>query len=66
MPVSDPMEPSEDLKEKLDRIDALERAQRAPLPRPFGAYTLVDSLAKGGMGEVFLAKVGEVAGLQKH
>ncbi len=60
------MEPSEDLKEKLNRIDELERAQRAPLPRPFGAYTLVDSLAKGGMGEVFLAKVGEVAGLQKH
>jgi serine/threonine-protein kinase len=60
------MQASEDIQEKLSRIDELERAQRAPLPRPFGAYTLVESLAKGGMGEVFLARVGEVEGLQKH
>ncbi|MCP4501782.1 MAG: protein kinase [Deltaproteobacteria bacterium] len=31
-------------------------------PCPFGAYLLLQSLAKGGMGEVYLAKQGGIAG----
>ena len=54
------------LLEKLDRISEVEAAQKEPLPRPFGSYVLLASLAKGGMGEVFLAKSGAVAGFEKH
>ncbi|MDP2343164.1 MAG: serine/threonine-protein kinase [Deltaproteobacteria bacterium] len=54
------------LLEKLDRISEVEAAQKEPLPRPFGPYVLLTSLAKGGMGEVFLAKSGAVAGFEKH
>lgn len=50
----------------LARIDDLERSQREPLPRAFGPYLLVRSLAKGGMGEVFFARSGAVAGFEKH
>ena len=35
-------------------------------PRPFGNYMLLSPLARGGMGEVFLAKHGSVRGLEKH
>lgn len=35
-------------------------------PRRFGHYTLLAPLARGGMGEVFLAKTGGVAGLEKR
>jgi serine/threonine-protein kinase len=35
-------------------------------PRSFGNYLLLATLARGGMGEVFLAKLGSVAGLEKH
>ena len=58
-----------DLLHKLERIDDLERSQRQPLPRHFGPYLLLSSIAKGGMGEVFLARSGGVAGvasLEKH
>ena len=55
-----------DLLSKLERIDDLERSQREPLPRLFGNYTLLASLGKGGMGEVFLAKSGAVEGFEKH
>ena len=32
---------------------------------PFGKYTLVEKLAEGGMGEVFLAKMRSSAGFEK-
>jgi len=35
-------------------------------PRPFGNYLLLTRLAQGGMGEVFLAKHGSLAGIEKH
>lgn len=35
------------------------------LPRRFGNYLLLDRLAQGGMGEVFLAKHGGLAGIEK-
>ncbi|MBI1948823.1 MAG: serine/threonine protein kinase [Deltaproteobacteria bacterium] len=35
-------------------------------PRTFGNYLLLAPVARGGMGEVFLAKHGTVAGLEKH
>ena len=57
---------SQALLEKLDRISEVEAAQRERLPRSFGPYVLLTSLAKGGMGEVFLAKSGAVAGFEKH
>ncbi|HEY3359709.1 MAG TPA: serine/threonine-protein kinase, partial [Polyangia bacterium] len=34
-------------------------------PRPFGKYTLLRPLAKGGMGEIFLAAAGEIGGFEK-
>ncbi|HEY1101577.1 MAG TPA: protein kinase, partial [Myxococcota bacterium] len=55
-----------DSPDLLARIDDLERSQREPLPRTFGPYLLVRSLAKGGMGEVFFAKSGAVQGFEKH
>jgi serine/threonine-protein kinase len=35
-------------------------------PRPFGAYLLLHPLAEGGMGSVYHAKTGSVAGLEKR
>jgi serine/threonine protein kinase len=35
-------------------------------PRPFGNYLLLARLAQGGMGEVYLAKHGALAGIEKH
>ena len=55
-----------DSPDLLSRIDDLEKSQREPLPRAFGPYLLVRSLAKGGMGEVFFARSGTVAGFEKH
>jgi serine/threonine-protein kinase len=34
-------------------------------PRPFGKYVLLNPLAEGGMGAVFHAKTGGVAGIEK-
>ena len=34
-------------------------------PRAFGSYLLLQNFARGGMGEVFLAKSGGIAGLER-
>jgi tRNA A-37 threonylcarbamoyl transferase component Bud32 len=36
-----------------------------PFPRQFGKYVLLKTLAKGGMGEIYLAAGGEVGGFEK-
>ncbi|HEY3356748.1 MAG TPA: protein kinase, partial [Polyangia bacterium] len=35
------------------------------LPRVFGRYLLLRRLSQGGMGEIFLAKAGEIEGFEK-
>ncbi len=40
--------------------------QMQEFPRPFGQYLLLHRLARGGMGEVFLAKHGNLAGIEKY
>ena len=35
-------------------------------PRTFGQYLLLENFARGGMGEVYLAKLGGIAGLEKY
>src|SRR5438067_12221084 len=36
-----------------------------PLPYVFGRYLLLKRLSRGGMGEIFLAKLGEIQGFEK-
>ena len=56
------------VQQKLQRIAELEASQREPPPRAFGPYLLLSSMARGGMGEVFLARSGGAGleTLQKH
>src|SRR5262245_8092333 len=35
------------------------------LPQVFGRYLLLRRLSRGGMGEIFLAKLGEIQGFEK-
>lgn len=43
----------------------VDASQISELPSVFGRYLLVHRLSRGGMGEVFLARVGEVEGFEK-
>lgn len=38
---------------------------RAEFPVAFGRFLLLKRLSRGGMGEIFLAKIGEIAGFEK-
>lgn len=40
-------------------------ASKSEFPSPFGRYLLLKRLSRGGMGEIFLAKVGEIQGFEK-
>src|SRR4029079_2386303 len=40
-------------------------AKPVPLPQVFGRYLLLRRLSRGGMGEIFLAKLGEIQGFEK-
>src|SRR5919197_887320 len=39
--------------------------QTQDLPQVFGRYLLVKRLSRGGMGEIFLGRVGEIQGFEK-
>jgi len=40
-------------------------AAASDLPQVFGRYLLLKRLSRGGMGEIFLAKLGEIQGFEK-
>src|SRR5512144_1103347 len=42
-----------------------DRVDRQELPQVFGRYLLLKRLSRGGMGEIFLAKLGEIQGFEK-
>jgi serine/threonine protein kinase len=46
--------------------NVVRESESGEYPRSFGNYLLLTSLARGGMGEVFLAKSGGIAGIEKH
>lgn len=39
--------------------------EKTPLPTVFGRYLLLRRMSRGGMGEIFLAKSGEIQGFEK-
>jgi serine/threonine protein kinase len=47
------------------RHDAEDSARERHLPAVFGRYLLLKRLSRGGMGEIFLAKLGEIQGFEK-
>jgi serine/threonine-protein kinase len=44
---------------------AMPGAGQDTLPHVFGRYLLLKRLSRGGMGEIFLAKLGEIQGFEK-
>ncbi len=44
---------------------AVRPSSAAPLPAVFGRYLLLRRLSRGGMGEIFLARIGEMQGFEK-
>jgi eukaryotic-like serine/threonine-protein kinase len=49
--------------EAAGNVDA--KAGERQLPAVFGRYLLLKRLSRGGMGEIFLAKLGEIQGFEK-
>ena len=47
-------------------LELVEESPDADLPRTFGNYLLLSRLGQGGMGDVYLAKHGGIAGIEKH
>jgi serine/threonine protein kinase len=41
-------------------------AETGEFPRTFGNYLLLSPLGQGGMGDVYLGKIGGIAGIEKH
>src|SRR5579871_6102976 len=41
------------------------RPTQQDLPQVFGRYLLIKRLSRGGMGEIFLGKLGEIQGFEK-
>ncbi len=49
-----------------DTIDSSDDEWVGDFPATYGQYLLLHRLARGGMGNVFLAKTGSVMGIEKH
>ncbi|MGH1339938.1 MAG: protein kinase domain-containing protein [Nannocystales bacterium] len=60
MPSSSPHAADETVSDRLGRVDLPEG-----YPEVFGKYVLVRPMARGGMGELFIAASGETGGFEK-
>jgi serine/threonine-protein kinase len=59
------LESSSDRKSSAKTIGSERRAAGDALPRRFGRLTLLKQIARGGMGEVFLATAGGIEGAER-
>lgn len=50
---------------EIQKKDVEAFSLHAELPTVFGRYLLLKRLSRGGMGEIFLAKIGEIEGFEK-
>src|SRR4051794_7757729 len=48
-----------------DNVEKSAKPGERQLPAVFGRYLLLKRLSRGGMGEIFLAKLGEIQGFEK-
>jgi len=60
VPSSSPQAADETVSDRLGRLDLPEG-----YPQVFGKYVLVRPMARGGMGELFIAAAGETGGFEK-